>query len=189
VDIMKQLRTFFDRDPDSSKHGRPDVSRRAPPERLALAARAVAPRASPRSHGHRRPSEECLVSQEELEVPYTIKQHTRNADHSAPKELLEIHPLGKAPVITDGDITVAESGAIVGALIHLLPALYAVIDLWTLLQTTLFISMAVTRYRSQLKTGWTTYTVSDLIILLRDTVYSIYTQGPTMPRGRSCRTW
>jgi hypothetical protein len=189
VDIIKQLRTFFDRDPDSSKHGRPDLSRRAPPERLALAARAVAPRASPRSHGHRRPSEECLVSQEELEVPYTIKQHTRNADHSAPKELLDIHPLGKAPVITDGDVTVAESGAIVGALNRPLPASNTLIDPWNLLQTTSSTSMAATRYRYQLKTGWTTYTVGDLVILLRDAVHLVYIQGLTMPRGHSCRTW
>ncbi len=28
----------------------------------------------------------------------------------APKELTQIHPLGKSPVITDGDLVVAESG-------------------------------------------------------------------------------
>ena len=28
----------------------------------------------------------------------------------APKELKAVHPLGKSPVITDGDLTVAESG-------------------------------------------------------------------------------
>ena len=32
----------------------------------------------------------------------------------APPELLKISPLGKSPVITDGDVTLAESGAIVG---------------------------------------------------------------------------
>jgi hypothetical protein len=114
------------------------------------------------------------VSQEELKVPYTIKQHTRNADHSAPKELLDIHPLGKAPVITDGDVTVAESGAIVGALTRPLPASNTVIESRTLLQTTSSISMVATRYRSQLKTDWTTYTVSDLGILLRNAAYSVY---------------
>ena len=31
----------------------------------------------------------------------------------APTELRAVHPLGKSPVITDGDITLAESGAIV----------------------------------------------------------------------------
>jgi glutathione S-transferase len=33
----------------------------------------------------------------------------------APKELLDVHPLGKSPVITDQGTTVAESGAIIGA--------------------------------------------------------------------------
>jgi glutathione S-transferase len=32
----------------------------------------------------------------------------------APKELLAIHPLGKCPMITDGLVTLAESGAIIG---------------------------------------------------------------------------
>ncbi len=50
---------------------------------------------------------------EELEVPYDIKFYQRNPDFLAPKELLDVHPLGKAPVITDGDITLAESGAII----------------------------------------------------------------------------
>jgi glutathione S-transferase len=31
----------------------------------------------------------------------------------APLSLKQVHPLGKSPVITDGDITVAESGAII----------------------------------------------------------------------------
>jgi len=35
----------------------------------------------------------------------------------APPELKEVHPLGKSPVITDADLTVAESGAIVDYLI------------------------------------------------------------------------
>lgn len=32
----------------------------------------------------------------------------------APPELKKVHPLGKSPIITDGDVTLAESGAIVG---------------------------------------------------------------------------
>jgi len=32
---------------------------------------------------------------------------------TAPKELVAISPLGKSPVITDGDVTLAESGAII----------------------------------------------------------------------------
>lgn len=47
-------------------------------------------------------------------MPYEIKRYERMANQQAPKELLAISPLGKSPVITDGDITLAESGAIVG---------------------------------------------------------------------------
>jgi glutathione S-transferase len=36
----------------------------------------------------------------------------------APPELMRVHPLGKSPVITDGEITVAESGAIVEYLVE-----------------------------------------------------------------------
>ena len=50
---------------------------------------------------------------EELQVPYELKIYKRTAERAAPKELKKIHPLGKSPVITDGDITLAESGAIV----------------------------------------------------------------------------
>jgi glutathione S-transferase len=48
-------------------------------------------------------------------VPYEIKFYERNKDLRAPKELLKIHPLGKSPIITNGDITLAESGAIIRA--------------------------------------------------------------------------
>ncbi|MAK89931.1 MAG: glutathione S-transferase, partial [Oleibacter sp.] len=51
---------------------------------------------------------------EELGLPYKVTRYARDAKtYLAPPELLKIHPLGKSPVITDGDITVAESGAIV----------------------------------------------------------------------------
>ncbi len=36
----------------------------------------------------------------------------------APPELLEVHPLGKSPVITDDGVTVAESGAIIEYLLE-----------------------------------------------------------------------
>lgn len=50
---------------------------------------------------------------EELGVPYEIVHHKRDAvTRLAPPELKKIHPLGKSPVITDGALTVAESGAI-----------------------------------------------------------------------------
>lgn len=50
---------------------------------------------------------------EELQIPYEIVRYRRNkSSQLAPPELKAIHPLGKSPIITDGDITVAESGAI-----------------------------------------------------------------------------
>jgi glutathione S-transferase len=56
---------------------------------------------------------------EELGVDYEIKHYQRDAKTMlAPKELLKVHPLGKSPVITDGDVTVAESGAIIEYLIN-----------------------------------------------------------------------
>lgn len=51
---------------------------------------------------------------EELGVDYEIQYYKRDTETSlAPPELLAIHPLGKSPVVTDGDVTVAESGAII----------------------------------------------------------------------------
>ena len=38
----------------------------------------------------------------------------RTSEGLAPPELKEVHPLGNAPVITDGSLRLAESGAIVG---------------------------------------------------------------------------
>lgn len=53
-------------------------------------------------------------------MPYDIVFYQRGPDQRAPKELRNIHPLGKSPVITDGDITLAESGAIIRVYLHLL---------------------------------------------------------------------
>lgn len=51
---------------------------------------------------------------EELGVEYEIKQYQRDPKtFQAPASLKSVHPLGLSPVITDGDITVAESGAII----------------------------------------------------------------------------
>ncbi|KAG8750585.1 hypothetical protein FRC12_012816, partial [Ceratobasidium sp. 428] len=60
-------------------------------------------------------SQRILWLLEELEVPYEIKRYERTEDMLAPKELRDVHPLGLSPVITDGEIVLAESGAIVGA--------------------------------------------------------------------------
>jgi glutathione S-transferase len=67
---------------------------------------------------------------EELALPYELKLYRRDARTMlAPPELQQVHPLGKSPVITDGQVTVAESGAIVEYLLdahdaegHLRPA-------------------------------------------------------------------
>ena len=59
-------------------------------------------------------SQRVLWLLEELELPYEIKFYERNKETMlAPPELFKVHPLGKSPVITDGDRTIAESGAIV----------------------------------------------------------------------------
>jgi glutathione S-transferase len=51
---------------------------------------------------------------EELGVPYEIKFYKRDPrTRLAPAELKKVHPLGKSPVISDGEVTLAESGAIV----------------------------------------------------------------------------
>ena len=56
---------------------------------------------------------------EELGVPYEIKRYDRDPKTIlAPPELEKIHPLGKSPVITDGDVTLAESGAILEYLVE-----------------------------------------------------------------------
>ena len=64
-------------------------------------------------------SQRILWLLEELGTPYDIKRYQRDATtRLAPPELTAVHPLGKSPVITDGEITIAESGAIVDYLIR-----------------------------------------------------------------------
>lgn len=58
-------------------------------------------------------SQRVLWLLEELGLPYEIKLYKRDPrTRLAPPELKRVHPLGKSPVITDGDRVVAESGAI-----------------------------------------------------------------------------
>jgi glutathione S-transferase len=58
-------------------------------------------------------SQRLLWLLEELGVLYDIKRYQRDPRTMlAPPELRQVHPLGKSPVITDGDVTLAESGAI-----------------------------------------------------------------------------
>lgn len=58
-------------------------------------------------------SQRVLWLLEELEVPYALERYQRDpATMRAPASLRAVHPLGKAPVVTDGAHTVAETGAI-----------------------------------------------------------------------------
>ncbi len=59
-------------------------------------------------------SQRVLWLLEELGLPYEIRFYKRDPKTMlAPESLRKIHPLGKSPVITDGDVTLAESGAII----------------------------------------------------------------------------
>lgn len=64
-------------------------------------------------------SQRILWLLEELNLPYEIKRYERDPKTiRAPKSLRDVHPLGKSPVISDGEITVAESGAIIDYLVR-----------------------------------------------------------------------
>jgi len=64
-------------------------------------------------------SQRILWLLEELQVPYEIAFYQREArTNMAPLELRAIHPLGKSPVITDGDRVIAESGAIIDYIVR-----------------------------------------------------------------------
>ncbi|MDT0355317.1 glutathione S-transferase [Herbaspirillum huttiense F1] len=64
-------------------------------------------------------SQRVLWLLEELGLDYEIKFYQRDPKTMlAPPELLKVHPLGKSPVITDGELTVAESGNIVEYLLE-----------------------------------------------------------------------
>lgn len=59
-------------------------------------------------------SQRVLWLLEELGLAFEVKRYARDPKTMlAPPELAAVHPLGKSPVITDGKVTVAESGAIV----------------------------------------------------------------------------
>src|SRR5450631_4628870 len=64
-------------------------------------------------------SQRILWLLEELGLPYEMKRYQRDATtRLAPPELTAVHPLGKSPVITDGEVKIAESGAIVDYVIR-----------------------------------------------------------------------
>jgi glutathione S-transferase len=59
-------------------------------------------------------SERIVWLCEELGIPYELKIYDRDpVTRLAPSEYKALHPLGAAPVITDGDLVLAESAAII----------------------------------------------------------------------------
>lgn len=64
-------------------------------------------------------SQRILWLLEELDQPYEVVLYHRDATtRYAPPELKKVHPLGKAPVMIDGDLLIHESGAIVEYLVR-----------------------------------------------------------------------
>ena len=59
-------------------------------------------------------SQRILWLLEELGIEYKVKKYKRDKETQlAPPEMVKVHPLGKSPVVTDDELTVAESGAII----------------------------------------------------------------------------
>ena len=64
-------------------------------------------------------SQRILWLLEELGLEYEIKYYNRDPQTMlAPASLRQVHPLGKSPVITDGTMTLAESGAMIDYLVN-----------------------------------------------------------------------
>ena len=64
-------------------------------------------------------SERIVWLCEELDIPYALKRYEREPVNGlAPPEYRALHPSGTAPIITDGALTLAESGAIMEYIIH-----------------------------------------------------------------------
>lgn len=64
-------------------------------------------------------SQRVLWMLEEIGVPYSVVRYERDPKTIlAPPELKKVHPLGKSPVIRDGDFVLAESGAIIEYLVE-----------------------------------------------------------------------
>lgn len=56
---------------------------------------------------------------EELSIPYELRRYERDpVTRLAPPQYRALHPFGTAPVITDGTLTLGESGAIIEYVIH-----------------------------------------------------------------------
>ncbi len=64
-------------------------------------------------------SQRVLWLLEELGLDYEIIKHRRDPETNlAPPDLVQVHPLGKLPVIRDGALVLAESGAIIEYLLE-----------------------------------------------------------------------
>jgi glutathione S-transferase len=64
-------------------------------------------------------SQRILWLLEELNTPYRVETYRRDTKTNlAPPQLRAVHPLGKSPVIQDGDLVLAESGAIIEYLLE-----------------------------------------------------------------------
>lgn len=64
-------------------------------------------------------SQRILWLMEELELPYEIKHYPRIEQKFADPKLKKLHPLGKSPIISDGDRVVVESAAIIEYILEL----------------------------------------------------------------------
>jgi glutathione S-transferase len=63
-------------------------------------------------------SDRIVWLMEELGLPYRLEWYDRGPDGLAPPEYLALHPAATAPVIEDGSLRLAESGAIVEYISH-----------------------------------------------------------------------
>lgn len=63
-------------------------------------------------------SQRVLWLLEELGLPYEIKHYKRQTNLRAPPELKAVDPLGKAPILQEGDLTLTETGAIVDYIVE-----------------------------------------------------------------------
>jgi glutathione S-transferase len=57
-------------------------------------------------------SERVVWLCEELGFPYELKTYARESNGAAPPAYKALHPQGTAPIITDGSLALAETGAI-----------------------------------------------------------------------------
>lgn len=63
-------------------------------------------------------SQRVLWLLEELSLPYEVKHYRRQKNLRAPAEMKAVHPLGKAPILQEGALTLTETGAIVDYIVE-----------------------------------------------------------------------